>query len=156
MVFFSSSTVLKCEVILSNASSGKPHCYKIYHRRTVGPQLHMYSLMNQNYYSVEFDGHIVYLQPNHLIGLKQHYLRLSFLTITDLLKVRRDVMPAVKKNREQLKHNNFYTEMLTTALASKGDSGTTRKTADQMENIIDIRYLRKHCVLIIHRSVDDS
>lgn len=45
--------------------------------------------------------------------------------------------------------------MLTTALASKGDSGTTRKTADQMENIIDIRYLRKHCVLIIHRSVDD-
>jgi len=56
------------------------------------------------------------------------------------------VKPAVKKNREQLKHNNFYTEMLTTALASKGDSGTTRKTADQMENIIDIRYLRKHCV----------
>lgn len=63
---------------------------------------------------------------------------------------------AVKKNREQLKHNNFYTEMLTTALASKGDSGTTRKTADQMENVIDIRYQRKHCVLIIHISVDDS
>jgi hypothetical protein len=92
---------------------------------------------------------IVYLQPNHLIGLKQHYLRLSFLTITDLLKVRREVKPAVKKNHEQLKHNNFYTEMLTTALASKGDSGTTRKTADQMENIIDIRYLRKHCVLTL-------
>ena len=63
--------------------------------------------------------------------------------------------PAVKKNREQLKHNNFYTEMLTTALASKGDSGTTRKTADQMENIIDIRYLRKYYVLIIHRPVND-
>jgi hypothetical protein len=40
--------------------------------------------------------------------------------------------------------------MLTTALASKEDSGTTRKTADQMENIIDMRYQRKHCVLIIY------
>ncbi|XP_069681734.1 DNA polymerase epsilon catalytic subunit 1 [Periplaneta americana] len=76
---------------------------------------------------------------NHLIGLKQHYLRLSFLTITDLLKVRKDIMAAVKKNRERQKHNNFYTEMLTTALATKGDTGTTRKSADQMENIIDIR-----------------
>jgi len=65
------------------------------------------------------------------------------------LKVRREVKPAIKKNREQLKHNNFYTEMLTTALASKGDSGTTRKTADQMENVIDIRYLKKHCVLTL-------
>lgn len=83
---------------------------------------------------------IEYLQPNHLIGLKQQYLRLSFLTITDLLKVRREVMPAVKKNRERQKRNNLYTEMLTTALATKGDTGTTRKTADQMENIIDIRY----------------
>lgn len=97
---------------------------------------------------------IVCLQHNHLIGLKQHYLRLSFLTITDLLKVRRELKPAVKKNCEQQKHNNFYTEMLTTALASKGDSGTTRKTADQMENIVDIRYQRKQCVLIMYMSVD--
>jgi hypothetical protein len=44
--------------------------------------------------------------------------------------------------------------MLTTALASKGDSGTTRKTADQMENIVDIRYQRKQCVLIMYMSVD--
>jgi hypothetical protein len=47
---------------------------------------------------------------------------------------------AVKKNCERQKHNNFYTEMLTTAIATKRDTGTTRKTADQMENIIDIRY----------------
>jgi hypothetical protein len=47
---------------------------------------------------------------------------------------------AVRKNHEQQKHSNIYTEMLTTAIATKGDSGTARKTTDQMENIIDIRY----------------
>lgn len=49
---------------------------------------------------------------------------------------------AVKKNREQQKHNSIYSEMLTTAIATKGDCGTARKTTDQMENIIDIRYQR--------------
>lgn len=94
---------------------------------------------------------IEYLQPNHLIGIKQQYLKLSFITITDLLKVRREVMSAVKKNRERHKHNNFYTEMLTAALVTKGDTGSTRKTADQMENIIDIRYYQKdYCMLIVH------
>jgi hypothetical protein len=46
---------------------------------------------------------------------------------------------AVRKNHEQQKHNSFYTEMLTTAIATKGDCGTARRTTDQMENIIDIR-----------------
>ena len=58
-----------------------------------------------------------------------------------MLKVRRDIMSAVKKNRERLKHNNMYTEMLTTALTVKGDAGITKKPSDQMENIIDIRWV---------------
>nr|CAD7454365.1 unnamed protein product [Timema tahoe] len=74
--------------------------------------------------------------PNHLIGLKQTYLKLSFLTVTDLVKVRRELMSAVRKNREREKNNTYYTEMLTNALASKG---TTKKSTDHMENIIDIR-----------------
>nr|CAD7258615.1 unnamed protein product [Timema shepardi] len=74
--------------------------------------------------------------PNHLIGLKQTYLKLSFLTVTDLVKVRRELISAVRKNREREKNNTYYTEMLTNALASKG---TTKKSTDHMENIIDIR-----------------
>nr|CAD7428081.1 unnamed protein product [Timema monikensis] len=74
--------------------------------------------------------------PNHLIGLKQTYLKLSFLTVTDLVKVRRELISAVRKNREREKNNTYYTEMLTNALASKG---TTKKSTDHMEKIIDIR-----------------
>ncbi|KAJ8897708.1 hypothetical protein PR048_003058 [Dryococelus australis] len=76
---------------------------------------------------------------NHLIGLKQTYLKLSFFTVTDLVKVRKEVMAAVRKNREREKNNTYYTEMLTTALVSTGDIGVTKKATDQMENIIDIR-----------------
>ncbi|XP_068086023.1 DNA polymerase epsilon catalytic subunit 1 [Anabrus simplex] len=77
--------------------------------------------------------------PNHLIGLKQKFLKLSFLTVNDLVKVRKEIMTAVRKNRERKKNNTYYTEMLMNAIASKADSGLTKKTTDHMENIIDIR-----------------
>ena len=39
--------------------------------------------------------------PNHLVGLKQVYLKLSFLNMTDLQKVRKDILFAVRRNRER-------------------------------------------------------
>ncbi|GLG99117.1 DNA polymerase epsilon catalytic subunit [Gryllus bimaculatus] len=77
--------------------------------------------------------------PNHLIGLKQKFIKLAFATVNDLVKVRKDIATAVKKNQEREKNNTYYTEMLTSALATKGDAGISKKITDQMENILDIR-----------------
>lgn len=77
-------------------------------------------------------------QPNHLIGLKQKYLKLSFANIADLTKVKRDIMRAVKINKVREKSNTYYTDMLATTLQStKQDSN--KQTLDRMDNILDIR-----------------
>ena len=41
--------------------------------------------------------------PNHLVGLKRRYLKLRFHSVEDLMKAKREVMPAVRKNREREK-----------------------------------------------------
>ena len=38
---------------------------------------------------------------NHLSGKEQKYLKLSFRNVTQLLKVRADLLPIVKKNKAQ-------------------------------------------------------
>lgn len=60
--------------------------------------------------------------------------------MNDLTKVKQVILSSVRKNRVRDQSNTFYTEMLTSALINKGDSGTTRKLSDHMENIIDIRF----------------
>ena len=50
---------------------------------------------------------------NHLVGLKRTYLKLSFLSVEELVKVKREIMPTVKKNKEQEKSVDKYTAMLT-------------------------------------------
>lgn len=51
-------------------------------------------------------------QPNHLVGLKRSYIKLSFNTVDDLIKVKREISPAVHKNREREQSNDAYTSML--------------------------------------------
>ncbi|KAG2471169.1 DPOE1 polymerase, partial [Polypterus senegalus] len=82
--------------------------------------------------------------PNHLVGLKRNYIKLSFNTVDDLIKVRREISPAVRKNREQEKSNDAYTAMLSSALAGDSltaadDEGTSKKITDQLDNIVDMR-----------------
>lgn len=77
--------------------------------------------------------------PNHLIGLKQRYFKLTFLNQTDLIKVRREILSNVRKNREKQKGNTFYTEMLTKSLVNKRDFGNLKNVTNHMGNIIDIR-----------------
>ncbi|XP_018571015.1 DNA polymerase epsilon catalytic subunit A [Anoplophora glabripennis] len=79
--------------------------------------------------------------PNHLIGLKQKYIKLSFANQTDLIKVRKEILKVVRKNREKENKNSYYTEMLANALANDiEDSVISNKgNSDQMENIMDIR-----------------
>ncbi|KAJ7309582.1 hypothetical protein JRQ81_007634 [Phrynocephalus forsythii] len=105
-----------------------------------------------SFLSKKFQGKIAKLEtvskedldlPNHLVGLKRNYIKLSFHTVDDLVKVRKEIMPAVKKNRERNHSVDAYTSMLASALA--GSTLTTqeeepsKKTADQMENIVDMR-----------------
>ena len=52
-------------------------------------------------------------QPNHLVGLKRTFLKLSFLTVEDLSSVKREIFPAIRKNKEREKSKDLYTEMLT-------------------------------------------
>ncbi|XP_011882583.1 PREDICTED: DNA polymerase epsilon catalytic subunit A [Vollenhovia emeryi] len=76
--------------------------------------------------------------PNHLIGLRQKYLKVSFANIVDLTKVKRDIVRVVRINKEREKGKTYYTDMLATTLQpNEQDSG--RQTLDHMDNILDIR-----------------
>ncbi|KAL6267362.1 hypothetical protein P5V15_000437 [Pogonomyrmex californicus] len=75
--------------------------------------------------------------PNHLIGLRQKYLKLSFANTVDLTKVKRDIMRIVKVNKEREKSNTYYTDMLATTL--QPNEQDSRQTLDHMDNILDIR-----------------
>ncbi|XP_028851833.1 DNA polymerase epsilon catalytic subunit A isoform X2 [Denticeps clupeoides] len=82
--------------------------------------------------------------PNHLVGLKRNYIKLSFNTVDDLIKVKREISPAVRKNREREKSNDTYTNMLSSALVGGNvmggdEEGPSKKMSDQMDNIVDIR-----------------
>ena len=48
------------------------------------------------------------MQPNHLVGLKRRFLKLKFLSVEDLMKAKRDIMPAVRKNKEREKSQSVY------------------------------------------------
>ncbi|KAJ2953420.1 hypothetical protein O0L34_g1009 [Tuta absoluta] len=76
---------------------------------------------------------------NHLSGLKQRYIKLSFMSQNDLMKVRREILTAVNKNKAREKKDVIYAEMLRNALTSAAAIEHAKKTTDHMENILDIR-----------------
>ena len=79
-------------------------------------------------------------QPNHLVGLKQKYLKLSFVCVNDLMRVRKDVLPAVRKNREREKSNTVYADMLKQSyMGTDMHEFDARHSTDHFESIIDIR-----------------
>lgn len=39
--------------------------------------------------------------PNHLVGLKRNDIKPSFHTVEGLIRVKREIMPAVRKKQEQ-------------------------------------------------------
>lgn len=77
--------------------------------------------------------------PNHLIGLKQEYIKLSFLNMNDLMKVRREILVFVRKAKEKKKSNTYYLDLLTKELQNKEDISDLKFSSDPMEKIMDIR-----------------
>ena len=55
---------------------------------------------------------------NHLVGLKQTYMKVSFLNMTDMQKVRKELRSAVWKNKERMKSASAYQQMLADAMAT--------------------------------------
>ncbi|XP_023169776.2 DNA polymerase epsilon catalytic subunit A [Drosophila hydei] len=79
---------------------------------------------------------------NHLSGLQQHYIKLTFLNQTAMTKVRRELMAAVRRNTEREKSNTYYMQMLANSLAqssSGADDGSGKRQQDYMDCIMDIR-----------------
>ena len=72
---------------------------------------------------------------NHLVGLKQLFLKLTFLTSSDLQKVRRELNTAVRKNKERAKAATGYSEMLQQQQSAWGN---TTKT-NPMDHLVDMR-----------------
>ena len=71
--------------------------------------------------------------------------------MTDLQKVRKDLLSAVRKNKERLKNASAYQEMLAEAMASNMESATR---SNPMENIIDLR--EYDLPLHVRASIDKS
>ncbi|CAB4010997.1 DNA polymerase epsilon catalytic subunit A, partial [Paramuricea clavata] len=76
--------------------------------------------------------------PNHLVGLRRSYIKLSFMNVNDLMKVKRAIMPAVRKNKERDNSNAAYNFVINMN-QDDDERGAGSKHLDQMENIIDVR-----------------
>lgn len=74
-----------------------------------------------------------------MIGLKQLYLKVSFVTVSEMIKVKQAIQPSIRKNREREAANTYYNEMLKESLINRTDAGAVRKVSDHLESIIDIR-----------------
>lgn len=109
-----------------------------------------HSLEVARYLGKKYAGKVVKLEhimkedldlPNHLIGLQQDYLQLWFPNINVLQKVRREIMAAVRKNKERNKANTHYMQMLSHSLETATETNSSaQRTEDYiMDSITDIR-----------------
>lgn len=67
-----------------------------------------------------------------MIGLKQTYIKLIFLNVDELIKVRRELMSVIRRNKESSQKSAYETNF------NYQDDNNAKKS-DQLENIIDIR-----------------
>ncbi|KAI1614959.1 DNA polymerase epsilon catalytic subunit A [Exophiala viscosa] len=83
--------------------------------------------------------------PNHLLGYKRTFLQLTFANVSDLLAVRKTVMPIAEKNKEKLNAMDTYAEVATATagfdIYDEEQLNDTRATsiADASDFIVDIR-----------------
>lgn len=77
-------------------------------------------------------------QRNHLVGVQLTVLKLSFHTVSDLLKVRRFVQPAVRKNRERAAQTAKSVGEVVDEDFGVNTNGA-KTVVDQTENMFDMR-----------------
>ncbi len=83
--------------------------------------------------------------PNHLLGYRRGFLQLRFQNVSDLLAVRKVVMPIAEKNKKHLTAMDTYAEVASTNVAfdiydESGDDIRQMDTAvEASDYIVDIR-----------------
>ncbi|XP_055908659.1 DNA polymerase epsilon catalytic subunit 1 isoform X2 [Eupeodes corollae] len=80
--------------------------------------------------------------PNHLTGIKQLYLKLSFYNQNGLMKVRKFLINALKKNIERLKKKNIFAQTLSENYTTNKPTSKENKNimqSEPMDFISDIR-----------------
>lgn len=94
--------------------------------------------------------------PNHLMGHRRLYLQLCFRNVSDLLTIRRDIMPLALANSAKRDAVDAYAEVIRATtdasmdiqfedeeggmgIGGRSGKGTTAKDQDPRECIIDIR-----------------
>lgn len=77
--------------------------------------------------------------PNHLIGLTQTYLKLSFRNMNKFNQVKRELVTVVRKNNETAANTTNYKKMLHNALVPQAAVEGSSKHVDVEQHILDIR-----------------
>ncbi|KAL9639377.1 MAG: hypothetical protein Q9164_000959 [Protoblastenia rupestris] len=84
--------------------------------------------------------------PNHLLGYRRMFLQLAFENVSDLLSVRRDIMPVAEKNKQSLNAMDTYAEVASTNAGfdlfdddKLHNDIRTNIIADASDYIVDIR-----------------
>jgi len=85
--------------------------------------------------------------PNHLMGHRRLYLQLCFRNVSDLLTVRRDVMPLALANSAKRDAVDAYAEVVSATAGAgasmdielDGSSTSTMRNQDPRDGIIDVR-----------------
>uniref|UniRef100_A0A5K3FMW5 DNA polymerase epsilon catalytic subunit n=1 Tax=Mesocestoides corti TaxID=53468 RepID=A0A5K3FMW5_MESCO len=84
---------------------------------------------------------------NHLIGLKARYLKLSFYSVDELVRVRKEIAARVKANKEVQSLKSTYTDMLGEHFRDSNETEsvdplkrrTASKASDALDYLNDIR-----------------
>ncbi|KIW66546.1 DNA polymerase epsilon catalytic subunit A [Phialophora macrospora] len=83
--------------------------------------------------------------PNHLLGYKRTFLQLTFANVSDLLAVRRTVMPIAEKNREKVNAMDTYAEVASATAGfdvydeEQSNDNRPNTIAEASDYIVDIR-----------------
>ncbi|VDK87417.1 unnamed protein product, partial [Onchocerca ochengi] len=85
---------------------------------------------------------------NHLSGLKRTYLKISFPSLSELLKFKKDITPILRRNQEREKQTTSYTNLLIKHFGSRelqpDEGGALEKIIDLREH--DLPYQMRVCI----------
>lgn len=76
---------------------------------------------------------------NHLSGLRQEYLKLIFFNQSAMIKVRRELLAAGRKNFEKLNTNSLYLQMLSSSLVPNSIGDDEKKQLEYLDYVMDVR-----------------
>ncbi|KAK9328195.1 hypothetical protein V1520DRAFT_346727 [Lipomyces starkeyi] len=84
--------------------------------------------------------------PNHIVGYKKPFIQVSFANVSNLLAVRREIMPLAEKNKKMLDALDVYAEVATAGMDLNNDftdistqNNKSTREVDVTEHITDVR-----------------